>query len=108
MIGPTEQVGHPGAGGLHSDADPAMRFLQLPVEHSDVVEQLPGHLEPGLLGGRGGVDPVEDPLGLGGIELLPMPPGANSMTTLWSRHTTRVRWLPMSMFRFAASRRISV
>src|ERR687897_2296331 len=38
------------------------------------------------------------------LSSLAIPPGASAA---WRRHTTRVRWLPMSMFRFANSRSTS-
>ena len=41
------------------------------------------------------------------LSSLAIPPAASSINTLWRRHTTRVRWFPMSMLRFANSRRIS-
>ena len=90
-------------------ADPFVRRLELAVEAADVVEELDGQVVADLLDrrrrgewSRGSRSTSE------ALISLAIPPAASSANRACMRHTSRVRWLPMSMFRLASSRSTSL
>src|SRR4051812_48348436 len=109
MAGPTpKRFGQGRRGCFDGDADPSMRLLQLSVETLRFGHQFDGEVVACLFDRRCRFDRRQRREGVGSVEFLGDPPGASSIIVLWSRHTMRVRSLPISMLRLAKRRSTSL